>query len=133
MSESPFDSRGYNPLQVSTSVSGDLWVFRADSGQELRQILEGTAAEADAAIDALNTLKQVGVAKGVFTGDAKKPGGSGGGSGGGRASDSAPPSGGNGGGETCKHGPMKDFADRGYRNRWYCSARNRDEQCPPRK
>lgn len=34
----------------------------------------------------------------------------------------------------CAHGPMKDLASKGYKNRWYCSGPfnlPREQKCPP--
>jgi len=33
-------------------------------------------------------------------------------------------------GPVCQHGPMKDLAAKGYRNRWYCPAPKGQPQCP---
>lgn len=122
---------GFPAVQLSSFISGDQWVFRADSGDDLKGVLESVAGSADASISALNALKQVGIANGVFSGDSTKGSGGGGSKPAERKSDSGPPSS-SGGGEVCQHGPMKDFSGRGYKNRWYCPAKNRDEQCRAR-
>jgi hypothetical protein len=123
-------SDNYNKAQVSTFISGDQWVFRADDGTELKDAIESVAKEADGVVGALNTLKQVGVAKGIFTGDSAKKG------------DAAPkerskdlpppgPSASNEDVPTCPHGPMLDAraAGKNWKKRWYCTERGKAKEC----
>ncbi len=120
-------SEDYPKVQVSSFITGDQWVFRGEDGESLKKTVESVAENADDTIKALNGIKQVGVASGIFTGDSSKGGNRQGG--GERKQDAPPPSGDT---PTCSHGPMKDLSGRGYKNRWYCQAKNRDEQCKPR-
>lgn len=116
-----------NPkLQIGGTVNGDLIIVRADSADELKELTKGLADVADEVITDWSSFKQAALAKGVFTADSGKSSGGGGKA---AASDSAPPSGDT---PTCQHGPMKDLAGRGYKNRWYCKEYKKENQCPAR-
>lgn len=103
-------------IQVNKEIDGDLWNIRARSAQEFLEITRGLAEEGDAALEFFADFVQVVLARNVRTKG-----------GGGSANASVSAS----GIPTCKHGEMKDLASKGYRHRYYCSAKNRSEQCPP--
>jgi hypothetical protein len=85
--------------------------------------VEAVANGAGDVLEHLVTVKQLAIAKGVFTepkpkaepasakaqGSSSRP-----------ASSDAP---------ECKHGPMADYADRGYAKRWYCTKKGKDKEC----
>lgn len=97
-------------------INGDQWTLRARDADEFNDLVTGLAKNGDTTVEALSNLKQVVVAKGVFTG---KPAAAASRE---RASDSAPPRKTPSGVPLCdKHGEeMKDFSDRNYKFRWYC-------------
>lgn len=116
----------YNKLQLGGEVNGDLVIVRADSAEEMDELLKGLSEKADDIITNWSAFKQAGLAKGVFT-KSQNSGGSRG-----RAKDSSPPSS-DGGIPKCKHGEMKDLGDPSetkYRHRYYCTEKNRSNQCP---
>ncbi len=126
------DKPTYNKVQLTAIVNGDNWTFRTDSGEDLAEVLEGVAEHSDRAIDALGKVKQVAVAKGVFTGDASK------GAGGEpkkRTKDTPPPSTGGGDVPTCEHGEMKDLRANNYKYDFYCPSDEKDwkKRCRPVK
>lgn len=105
-------------IQVNKEIDGDLWNIRARSAAEFLDIVRGLAEDGDMALDLFADFVQVVLARNVRT----KGGGSSSSGGTSRAAEGPP---------SCKHGEMKDLASKGYRHRYYCSARNRSEQCPP--
>lgn len=100
-------------------INGDQWTLRARDADEFNDLVTGLAKNGDNTVEALSSLKQVVVAKGVFTG---KPTTGRAASSGERAADAPPPKLTPDGIPLCdKHGePMKDFGDRNYKYRWYC-------------
>ncbi len=116
---------GYNKVQLSTFISGDQFVFRADDGPGLEETVKSVAGSADGTIEALNALKQAGVANGIMTGDSSKKGATPSSD---RKPDQAPPSG-NSEAPTCLHGPMTDLSHKNYKKRWYCPEKGKDRQC----
>lgn len=123
----------YNKVQLSFTTNGDHVVFRADTGEELLEVAKSVAENYKETLDAVNTVKQVGVASGVFTGDSlKKNGGDNKKS---RSSDTPPPSGGEVEVPTCEHGPMKDLRGNGYKYDFYCPSDEKDwkKKCKPVK
>jgi len=112
----------FPPVQLSTFVNGDQLVFRANSGEELAEIIKSVTEKTDEILDGLNATKKAFIAEGVFTGDSSKK----------RASDrkaDTPPPIADVEVPTCKHGPMLDLAGKGYKKRWYCPERGRDREC----
>lgn len=111
-------------LQISTNINGDLVNLRSQSGDELKEIVEGFATNSPAIFRALGDVKQAGLANGVFTGnasDVQMPSGGGGAK---PSAASTPP----GTVPSCPtHGAMKDMkgkltkAGDPMRNRFYCS------------
>ena len=75
-------------------------------------------------LEDLVTVKQLAIAKGIFTepkaAPANPPSAKSQGSSSAPASSDAP---------TCKHGPMADYSDRGYAKKWYCTKRGKDREC----
>lgn len=134
------EERGYPGVQLGTFITGDQFVFRAETGDELKEILTGVAENADDTIKALNALKQAGVANGIMTGNSqqggKAPVTKASDSGGERKPDSPPPT---GEAPTCGCGvPMLDLADKNYKNRWYadkdkCKTNGKDKACWAKK
>lgn len=108
-------------IQVSKTIEGDLWNIRASSVNEFADVVEGLAINGDEILSNLGTFTQAALAKTIQT---KSTGG-----GGQRATTASSPS---DGPPSCKHGPMKDLKEKNYRNRYYCSSSNRDDQCKPR-
>lgn len=125
MSEEPTT---YNRVQLSTFINGDQVVLRADTGEELKAVAEGVAKEFEAALEHINTVKQLGIAKGVFTGDSSKKG-SADAPPKKRTRDAPPPSSSGDTPPECLHGPMKDLSDKNYKHRWYCAERGKDKAC----
>lgn len=124
---------GYPGVQVGTFILGDQFVFRAPDGESFKKVVVSVAENAEDIVNALSSIKQAAVAKGIFTGDSSSAAKSSGSKGSGeRAKDSPPPSGGS---EvpTCAHGPRVDLRGRGYKKNWYCSldTKNYKEKCPP--
>ncbi len=121
MAEEKEESAGYK-IQLSKKINGDLWNIRANSAEEFKSIIEDLAGVADDTLTTLSEVVQAALAKGVQTAefdsepDKKSSGGS--------RKSSGPPK--------CRHGEMKDLADKNYKHRYYCTARSRDEQCDPR-
>jgi hypothetical protein len=146
------DENGFPGVQLSTFVKNDQLVFRAPSGEALKDLLVGVAENGDTILDALNSVKQVVIAKGVLTsadnqagkpaakatGTAAKPKKSTG-----RAADKAPPSGdieffeGEDGRQyaslECDHGPMVDLRGQGFKSDLYCTLDTKDwkQKCKP--
>lgn len=119
------DGNGYSKgVQVSSTINGDLFNFRAGDGSELSELLGSVAEYAEQAVTSLTTFKQAVVAHGVFTGNANPnaagPAKTAGATG-------APPS---SGVPTCAHGAMKDLAGKGYKKRYYCPQPRGQQQCP---
>lgn len=111
-------------LQISTNINGDLVNLRSQSGDELKEIVEGFATNSPAIFKALGDVKQAGLANGVFTGNASEVQMPSGGGGAKPSVASTPP----GSVPSCPtHGPMKDMRGKrnkqgdGYKNRFYCS------------
>ena len=126
------DENGYPNVQLSTFITGDQFVFRATSGVELKDTLEGVAEHADAAITALNAIKQAGVANGVFTGDSSKGKATQNGSAPADRKPDAPPPGGDT--PVCGCGvPMVDLKEKNFKNRWYagpgCNNKGKNREC----
>ena len=136
----------FPPIQVSTFIKGDQYVFRAKDGPDLEKTLVSAAESMNGALDALRDIKQAVLAKGVLTGDSQGGGkpaaaastaSSSGGKA--RAKDTAPP--GDDGNPTCAHGPMLDL--RGgkkkdgtpYAADFYCTYDGKDwkNKCSPVK
>lgn len=133
---------GYPGVQVGTFIKGDQWVFRAASGDDFKAVVTSVAKNADEIVTALGTIKQVAVAKGVFSGDSDR------GSGGkttSRSKDGPPPDddisfykdsdGVKVASVECSHGPMLDLRDKGYKADLYCSLDTKDwkKKCKPVK
>jgi len=126
MTEELTSTAGYNKLQISGDLNGDLYCIRADTVQELNEIFEGLASSGEDLVKNLSTFKQVAIAKGVFTKPAPKAQE--------RKADTPPPGG--DGVPRCKHGPRNDAGDpaeTGYKHRYYCTLKtsNWKEKCPP--
>lgn len=117
------DGAGYK-IQLSKKVNGDLWNIRANSAEEFRQIVEDLAGVADSALSSMGEVVQAVLAKGVQTEEFSEPETKKSYSGGRKSTSGGPPK--------CRHGEMKDLAEKNYKHRYYCTARSRDEQCDPR-
>lgn len=143
------EENDFPPIQVSTFVKGDQFVFRAASGEELAEKLQGFNAAGVAIMDALADVKQTILAKAVFTGESNGRGATAAAStpaasgarppakkAAGRAKDAAPPRGdiefftGEDGRQyaslECKHGPMLDLRANNYKKDLYCSLDTKD-------
>lgn len=139
---------GFPGFQIGTFVKGDHFVFRANSGEEMDELLKGAQEKGNDIFDNLEKFKQVVIAKGVFSadgnGNSKPPPRKATGS---RAKDSGPPpddiqyysdSGkkwATGDGVDCKHGPRLDLRGKGYKADLYCSLETDDfkKKCQPIK
>lgn len=111
-------------IQLSKKVAGDLWNIRAGSAEEFQELTEKLAGVADASLNNLGQVIQAVLAKGVQTEEFSEPETKKSYSGGRKSSSGGPPK--------CRHGEMKDLAEKNYKHRYYCTARSRDEQCDPR-
>lgn len=107
-------------VQISGKVHGDLVVVRGQNAEDLANNLHRLADLADEIVTDWSTFKTAAVVKGVFTGDAV---------GGKTPARTVTPD--EDGVPTCKHGPMKDLSDRGYKSTHYCTEKDRDKQCRP--
>lgn len=119
------EESGYPRVQLSTFITGDQFVFRAESGDQLKEAVESVAAAGDDTIKALNALKQLGVANGIMTGDSQKKG---------VVPATTAPATSTGGVPNCGCGlPMEDLKEKGYKNRWYasknCKNKGKDKAC----
>lgn len=75
-------------------------------------------------LEDLVTIKQLAIAKGAFTAPAaEKPTPASAKAQGSSSSPASPDA------PTCKHGPMNDLADKGYKKRWYCPKNGKDREC----
>lgn len=88
---------------------------------EMKAVADGSGD----ALENLITVKQIAIAKGVFTEQkaapaANPPSAKSQGSNSRPAAADAP---------ECLHGPMVDYADRGFKNRWYCPKKGKDKAC----
>jgi hypothetical protein len=110
-------------VQRSFTVNGELFNLRGENVAEVKQHAIDLAGAIDDIENALNQVKEAVLLKGVLTGDM-------GGKKGGNSAQSESTTG-SSGSPTCRHGAMKDLGDKGYKSRWYCSAKARDEQCKP--
>ena len=146
------EDNGFPGVQLSTFVKNDQLVFRAPTGEALKDLLVGVAENGDTILDALNSVKQVVIAKGVLTSadnqaGAAKPAASTAASrpkkSTGRAADKAPPKGdveffeGEDGKQyasvECEHGPMLDLRSQGFKSDLYCTLDTKDwkQKCKP--
>ena len=125
---------GEHAIQISSKLNGDLVNVRANSAEELEELLDGLAERSGPIAEKWSNFKQAGVAAIIFTNDDNR---------GGRSSskststatDSAPD-----GPPTCKHGEMKDLGDKYRSGRWHCPLDTRDlgpdgwkQKCKPIK
>jgi hypothetical protein len=143
-------------LQIGTFVKGDQWVFRGDNAEDFAEDMKLANEHAETIVTALSGIKEVAVAKGIFTGDSNG-GGSGskpatrasGGAGKARATDKPPPRKsstwesyeGDDGRQyvtiECDHGPMldlrKQYSGKQYKADFYCSldTDNYKDKCKP--
>jgi len=115
-------------VQLSTTVNGNLVNLRAQSPEELQNLVEGLAKTADETFTAFAQFKDAVILKDLFTGNAQAPlkGGNNG-----AASQKASVN--EDGVPSCKHGPMKDLRHKGYKSDYYCNESDRDKQCKPVK
>lgn len=125
---------GYPKVQVSSTLHGDLWCFRGESGEDFEETLTSTAKHGDGIFTALAELKQIAIAKGVFSGTATNhsgTSGSGTSNSGVASTSSGPPS---NSVPRCAHGAMKDLSNPDgslkYKKRFYCPAPRGQQQCP---
>lgn len=146
-------TEGFPPVQLSTFIKNDQFVFRAASGEELKDTLVGFAENTEDILGALNTVKDVVIAKSILTSSdtqsggakptgnrppAKKVAG--------RARDASPPKtdrveffeGEDGKSYAtleCDHGPRLDLRDQDFKYDLYCTlqTKNWKEKCPPIK
>ncbi len=111
-------------IQISKKIAGDLWNFRARDAEAFAELSKGLAEHGDDILNSLGSFVQIVIARTVqteeFNSSTSKPASKQPVS---RQSD-------DGGTPSCKHGPMKDLADKNYKNRWYCSSTDRKNQCP---
>ena len=113
-------------LQLSDKVNGTLINIRADSGDELVELVSGLVENADDIVTKFSSFKEVFVAKGILTQSFSK-GAANGPEGSVAGSESS------GGVPTCKHGEMKDLRSKNYKSDFYCTEKDRDAQCKPVK
>ena len=145
------EENGFPPIQVSTFINGDQFVFRAYTGDKFDATLKSFAENSNSILDTLASVKQAVIAKGVFTGDSQSAGKASAPAARSRAKDSAPPGDGDDFYEkdgkrystvhSCKHGDLLDL--RGgkkkdgtpYAASYYCAldTQNYKEKCPPIK
>ncbi len=113
-------------IQLSTKVNGNLLNLRAQSAEELKDLIQGLAKNVDDTFQAFGEFKDAVILKDVFTGDAAKdlPNDNKSSANRNASSDGTP---------SCKHGPMKDLRHKGYKSDFYCSESDRDKQCKPVK
>lgn len=109
-------------IKLTTKVAGDDFEITGVDAESIIKQVADLVLDDGALFDRLTELKQVGVSKGVFaspgqaapalnTGTPPPP-------------DNTP---------TCSHGPMKDLRGRGYKADFYCTAKDRSDQCKPKK
>lgn len=125
-----------NKVQITTYLNGDNVTFRTTSGEDLADTLEGVADNSERIFKALGDFKQVGIAKGVFTGDSnQKTGGGSGTTPKARSKDAPPPAATTDGAPECEHGPMKDLRANNYKYDFYCPSDEKDwkKRCRPVK
>lgn len=109
-------------IQINSNINGDLVNMRAQSGEELEEVLLGFAEKAGGIFKNLGDVKQAALVNGVFSGNATSPG---------TSAPAAPRAAANtapGAIPSCPtHGQMKDMrgkltkAGEPMRNRFYCS------------
>lgn len=119
------NTTSYPRLQVSSTIHGDFWVVRGESGKDFDETLQGLGEHADSILSSFSNFKSAAVAKGVFTGQANPSASAPAAT---RAASGPPASNGT---PQCAHGEMKDLADKGYRHRYYCPQPRGQKQCPP--
>lgn len=111
-------------IQISKKIAGDLWNFRAPTAEAFAELSKGLAEHGDDILNSLGSFVQIVIARTVqteeFNSSTSKPAA--------RAQQSVVKD--DNGTPSCKHGPMKDLQDKGYKNRWYCSSSDRKNQCP---
>lgn len=148
------DENGFPGVQLSTFVKNDQLVFRAPTGEALKDLLVGVAENGESILEALNSVKQVVIAKGVITSSQSQAGDKPSTPAkstprkatGGRAKDAPPPStdgveffeGDDGKSYAtleCDHGPMRDLRSEGYKADLYCTLDTKDwkAKCKPVK
>lgn len=115
-------------IQLSDKVNGTLINVRADSAEELAELVAGLVEKADEIVTKFSSFKEVFVAKGILTQSEGRSGGTFKGS-----ESNAAATSGEGGTPTCKHGPMKDLRSKNYKSDFYCTESDRDKQCKPVK
>jgi len=108
-------------VELTTSVAGDLIKITGVDTESVVKQLDDLKGNEDF-FDRLTELKQLGVAKGVFSGPAQAAP---------ALSTGTPPPPDNT--PTCSHGKMKDLRGKGYKSDFYCTEKNRDNQCKPVK
>lgn len=118
-------------LQLSSTVNGNLVNVRAQSAEELQELVEGLAKTVDGVFTAFAQFKDGVVAKDIFTGNAGVGGGLGGAKG--ASSTGSGRSVSANGVPECQHGPMLDLRSKNYKSDYYCSHKDRDNQCKPVK
>lgn len=111
-------------IQLSSKINGNLLNLRANSGDELKDVVVGLATNLDDIITAFAQIKEGVILKDLFTGDAEDKGGKPSG----RSTSS-----GDSGTPRCKHGEMKDLRSKNYKSDFYCPEPDRDKQCKPVK
>lgn len=112
----------YPKIQVSSTIHGDFWVIRGESGGDFAETLEGLGEHADAVLGGFANFKSAAIAKGVFTGQANPSAAA-------VVPQNSPPQ--SNGIPRCDHGEMKDLAEKGYRFRYYCPQPRGQKQCAP--
>lgn len=110
--------------KITINLGGSEIELVEENVTDLFDRVKDVADGAGDVLEHLVTVKQLAIAKGVFTepkaakaepasakaqGSSSRP-----------ASSDAP---------ECKHGPMLDYADRNYAKRWYCKAKGKDKEC----
>lgn len=110
-------------IQISKKIAGDLWNFRARNAEDFKELTKGLAEHGDDIMNALGSFVTIAIARTVQTEEFNSS----------TRTQSAPAkqavSKSEGGVPSCKHGPMKDLADKGYKHRWYCTSSDRKNQC----
>lgn len=110
-------------FQLSTKIGEDIVLVRGDSVNDVAEKWEDLKMQGDRIQKAIGDYKQVAIANSVFVSTGEKANTP-------APSNDSPP--------RCKHGEMADClgkktkAGNLYKHRYYCTAKNRDEQCEAR-
>lgn|SRR5678810_737954 len=114
-------------IQLSDKANGTLINVRAETVDELAEIVDGLIEKGDDIVTKFSSFKELWIAKGILTQSDRGGNFSKGAANGPESSVGSSES--SGGTPSCKHGPMKDLRGRGYKSDFYCTEKDRDAQC----